>query len=221
MAALRGAVCLLALGLLCAPSEAARDIGMGAGTSPKHTATAFLDFSIKGKPIGRVKIGLFGEVTPKTATNFAALVSGQFGFGYRGSAMHRVIKGFMIQGGDFTRGDGRGGKSIWGGSFKDENFKVKHYKPGMLSMANSRPNTNGSQFFITTVATPHLDGKHVVFGEVVEGMDVIRKIENVQTGAFDKPKSDVVITKCGMLDSNLQTDMWETRVYSNDHRVSG
>ncbi|XRB02786.1 peptidyl-prolyl cis-trans isomerase [Pycnococcus provasolii] len=190
MAALRGAVCLLALGLLCAPSEAARDIGMGAGTSPKHTATAFLDFSIKGKPIGRVKIGLFGEVTPKTATNFAALVSGQFGFGYRGSAMHRVIKGFMIQGGDFTRGDGRGGKSIWG-------------------------------FFITTVATPHLDGKHVVFGEVVEGMDVIRKIENVQTGAFDKPKSDVVITKCGMLDSNLQTDMWETRVYSNDHRVSG
>jgi len=164
-------------------------------TGPVVTDKAFLEIEIGDQVVGTVEIGLFGNVAPKTVKNFYSLASGSYGFGYEGSTFHRVIPDFMIQGGDFTRGDGTGGKSIYGEKFPDENFKLQHYGRGWLSMANAGKDTNGSQFFLTTVKTPWLDGRHVVFGKVLKGFKVIQIVERTPTWPGDKPKKTVKIRK--------------------------
>jgi len=198
------ALIALASGCATSPSPA-----VAQGTQDVSTAnvthTVYFDIEIGGQPAGRVKIGLFGDVVPETAENFRALCTGEKGVGksgkplhYKGSKFHRVIPGFMCQGGDFTRGNGTGGESIYGEKFKDENFELKHTEPMILSMANAGRNTNGSQFFITTVATPHLDGRHVVFGKVIEGDAIIRAVEKQGSGG-GATMAEIVIADCGEL----------------------
>ncbi|KAF8337260.1 cyclophilin-like domain-containing protein [Amanita rubescens] len=162
-------------------------------------ADVFFNVAINSKNAGRIVFKLYDDVVPNTARNFRELATGQHGFGYANSPFHRIIPNFMIQGGDFTNQNGTGGKSVYGQMFADENFKLKHTKPGLLSMANAGPNTNGSQFFITTAITSWLDGRHVVFGEVVNGMDVVRRIEAVGTES-GKPKKTVTITSSGIVE---------------------
>lgn len=170
------------------------------------TDKVFFDIEADGKKLGRVVMGLFGNQTPKTAANFRALCTGEKGDGklgkplfYKGCSFHRIIPKFMCQGGDFTAGDGTGGESIFGEQFPDENFKIKHDKPGLLSMANAGANTNGSQFFITVAETPHLDGKHVVFGEVIEGyQEVVKEMEKLGS-AKGETSAKVVIADCGVV----------------------
>ena len=163
-------------------------------TNPK----CFFDMRADGKPLGKITMELRHDVAPRTCDNFLELCTGEKGFGYKGSPFHRVIPQFMCQGGDFTKKNGTGGKSIYGNKFEDENFKLKHDEPFWLSMANAGPNTNGSQFFLTTVKCGWLDGKNVVFGKVVDGQDVVKRIESYgsQSG---KTTKNIVIHNCGKL----------------------
>ncbi|CAE6442719.1 unnamed protein product [Rhizoctonia solani] len=168
-------------------------------TAAMANKNVFFKVSVGSKDARQIVMKLYDDKTPKTARNFRELATGQHGFGYAGSTFHRIIPNFMIQGGDFTAHNGTGGKSIYGPRFADENFSVRHTRPGLLSMANAGPNTNGSQFFITTVPTPWLDGKHVVFGEVVEGFELVKEIENKGT-EDGRPREVIKITESGTVE---------------------
>jgi peptidyl-prolyl isomerase H (cyclophilin H) len=164
----------------------------------------FLDVSLSGQVVGRIKIELFAHLVPRTAENFRQLCTGEYlknsiPQGYKNAPFHRIIKDFMIQGGDFVRGDGSGSASIYGDMFEDEGFFMNHSGPGLVSMANSGANTNGCQFFITCAPCDFLDGKNVVVGRVLEGMSAVRKIEETSVGVLNRPKVPVVISECGQM----------------------
>ena len=177
-----------------------------ADTLAEVTEKVYFDISIDGAAAGRIIFGMFGSTVPKTVKNFSSLAKGDSGTGnsgkplhFKDSKFHRIIPGFMAQGGDFTAGNGTGGESIYGNKFADENFDIKHTKPYLLSMANAGPNTNGSQFFITFKETPWLNGRHVVFGEVLEGQDVVDALEKIGSGSGSTSKT-AVISDCGVLE---------------------
>ncbi|XP_015787927.1 peptidyl-prolyl cis-trans isomerase [Tetranychus urticae] len=168
------------------------------------TKKAIFNVTIDGVPKGLITIGLFGNAAPKTVKNFAALASkeGYNGLSYKGSTFHRVIPDFMIQGGDITEKDGSGSISIYGKYFDDENFRLNHSEAGLISMANAGKDTNGSQFFITTVVTDWLNGKHIVFGKVLQGMDIVKSIEQLATDGEDKPLTEARIIDSMVIDAN-------------------
>uniref|UniRef100_A0A673IZ92 Peptidyl-prolyl cis-trans isomerase n=1 Tax=Sinocyclocheilus rhinocerous TaxID=307959 RepID=A0A673IZ92_9TELE len=180
----------------------------------KDRPQCYFDVEVNREPVGRIVFQLFSDICPKTSKNFLCLCTGEKSSGkttgkklcYKGSTFHRVVKNFMIQGGDFTEGNGRGGESIYGGFFEDENFTLKHDRAFLLSMANRGKDTNGSQFFITTKTAPHLDGVHVVFGLVISGFEVIKKIEGLKTDSASRPYADVRVIDCGQLITKSAND---------------
>jgi cyclophilin family peptidyl-prolyl cis-trans isomerase len=199
------------------------------GLKMKKNPQVYFDISIEKRVIGRIIMELFADVVPRTAENFRVFCTGERGISgttkknmhYKGTIFHRIISGFMAQGGDTTRGDGTGGESIYGNKFHDENFRLKHDQAGLLSMANSGLNTNGSQFFLTFKATPHLNGRHVVFGKVIEGLDLLKIIERVSTDPGDKPFTSVYISDCGQIHSeeeDIEEEKEEIEITPNNNK---